>query len=259
MIRLFAVTCLALLGMSTPLFAANAPTSNLQVSDKGIIVNPCGAGYRLMASNMGRVACVPGLSTTLKGDVEANSIASRGKISAPGYIVTNGQKAAELDVKSVSFLNQIKNGLACSSGYLTGITAQGTPLCSETPTPPLPPTPSPSPAAYFEFVHQGGDGVSSFVFKVEDPALIQTLRNIVSGKDKSSPAQVMGRVVAGKENYNPKWTFHLDPQQTTLFEMTTEVCDATAPYVQANLGDWIQSVGIWCPWGSRVVREVKAP
>jgi hypothetical protein len=47
-----------------------------------------------------------------------------------------------------------------------------------------------------------------------------------------------------------------------FFEVAIEVCDATMPYVEDHLdevGGAFLPGGYWCPWTSRLTREVPAP
>ena len=57
----------------------------------------------------------------------------------------------------------------------------------------------------------------------------------------------------GKAGYNRPWTWHLDPQLTTMTEVAAGVCDAEPSYLQANLQTWIRTVGYYCPWGARLI------
>ena len=40
-----------------------------------------------------------------------------------------------------------------------------------------------------------------------------------------------------------------------MAEFSIEVCDAWPGYVEENLETWMNEVGLFCPWASRVVRE----
>ncbi|MGW5100847.1 BP74-related protein [Streptomyces sp. NPDC004100] len=63
-------------------------------------------------------------------------------------------------------------------------------------------------------------------------------------------------------SYNPRWSFHYNPETVNFFDVAIEVCDATLPYVEENLdeaGGAFLPGAIWCPWSSRLTREIKAP
>ena len=111
--------------------------------------------------------------------------------------------------------------------------------------------------AYFAFQQRSNPG-EEFVFEVTDKAKIDHARRIVSGEE-SMEVHVMGRIRKQKVPYNPKWEYHLDPATISFFTMAIEVCDANMRYVDDHLdeacGAFLPGC-FWCPWDSRVVREV---
>ena len=110
--------------------------------------------------------------------------------------------------------------------------------------------------AYFAF-RQMSD--QEFVFEVTDEAKIQHARNILSGKEQDQ-VHVMGRIIKRPAPYNPGFDYHLDPATISFFFVAIEVCDARMEYVSDHLdeacGAFLPGC-FWCPWGSRVVREVE--
>lgn len=109
--------------------------------------------------------------------------------------------------------------------------------------------------AYFAFTQQPGQ---EFVFELRDDEKIAHARRIVSGEEKER-VHVTGRLRKQKAPYNPSWDFHLDPETIDFFEQAIEVCDANMQYVEDHLdeacGAFLPGCH-WCPWDSRVVREV---
>lgn len=113
--------------------------------------------------------------------------------------------------------------------------------------------------AYFEVVEQGSP--DRFVIKLVEPAKIDFARRIASGREKRR-VHVMGTVVPKKAPYNPLWSYHLEPATITFFDMAMEVCDAAIKYVEDHLdevGGPMLPDARWCPWGSRLAREVMPP
>ncbi|GAA1983367.1 calmodulin-binding protein [Kitasatospora viridis] len=111
--------------------------------------------------------------------------------------------------------------------------------------------------AYFEFT----DGTDTFVFQLTDPAKIQQARNMLSGVDTEDTG-VMGTVVKTPAPYNQPWNYQLDPGSVHFFSMATEVCDASISYVNDHLdevGGALLPRSTWCPWHSKLTREVTAP
>jgi hypothetical protein len=66
----------------------------------------------------------------------------------------------------------------------------------------------------------------------------------------------MGGVVAGAMPYNPMWPFHLDEKSINFFEYAIELCDGTPGSIQNDFEHWIKTVRKWCPWGSKLEKEV---
>lgn len=123
-------------------------------------------------------------------------------------------------------------------------------------TPPAGPV-APAETALFQFDYPPAP--ETFVFQLNDPALIATARAGISvGADD---LHVMGRIIKTPVDYNPPWNYHLDPQSIQFFIVAIEVCDASIAYVEANLdlvGGAVLPDAIWCPWGSRLLKEISA-
>ena len=101
----------------------------------------------------------------------------------------------------------------------------------------------------------------TFVFELTDPKRIQEARDILSGK-QTGKTHVAGIIVKSPAPYNPDWSYHLNPESISFFEMAIEVCDADIRYVEDHLdeacGHFLPGCR-WCPWGSRLLREVSWP
>jgi hypothetical protein len=111
--------------------------------------------------------------------------------------------------------------------------------------------------AYFVFVQPSSPG-REFVFELTDENLIAKARRIISGEE-TNEVHVHGRIIKRSQPYNPGWAYHLDPATIQFFAMAIEVCDANMQYVEDHLdeacGAFLPGCH-WCPWDSRVVREV---
>ncbi|KAN0040825.1 hypothetical protein ACTFIV_003361 [Dictyostelium citrinum] len=110
--------------------------------------------------------------------------------------------------------------------------------------------------AYFAFkTHHDKD----FVFKLTDDKKIKVARDILSGKETET-VHVMGRIKKSRQDYNPSYSYHLDPETVTFFSMAIEVCDASLEYVEDHLdeacGAFLPGC-FYCPWASKLTREIK--
>jgi hypothetical protein len=114
-------------------------------------------------------------------------------------------------------------------------------------------------AAYFVFEQAAPKGENKlFVFKLVDSEKIDEARWIIQNK-QSTKVHVQGTIVKSKAPYNPEWSFHVDPSSVDFFEIQIEVCDANVTYVEDHLeevGGGTLPRSFWCPWSSRLTREV---
>lgn len=112
--------------------------------------------------------------------------------------------------------------------------------------------------AYFVFDYPPSP--ETFTIKLTDPNKIQEARDILSGKQQDK-THVMGRIIKSQAPYNSKWDYQLDPSTIQFFSFAIEVCDASTPYVEDHLdevGGAFLPGSFWCPWGSRLVKEVSS-
>jgi hypothetical protein len=112
--------------------------------------------------------------------------------------------------------------------------------------------------AYFEMTDVTGE---RFVVEMTDPEDIDHARALLSGETRQLP-HIMGRIKARPAEYNPMWSYHVEPRSVTFFDFSIEVCDATIPYVEEHLdevGGAFLPGGYWCDWSSRLVRELRRP
>ncbi len=112
-------------------------------------------------------------------------------------------------------------------------------------------------SAYFRFT--GTDGKLLFVIKLVEPSKIEHARRILRGEE-TSRVHVQGTIVKKPAQYNPDWSYHLEPESIDFFEFAIEVCDSAIDYVEKHLdevGGAFLPNSHWCPWSSRLVDEVE--
>ncbi len=111
------------------------------------------------------------------------------------------------------------------------------------------------PVAYFEFEDVNGD---RFVIKLVEQRKIAHARAILRGEEVEGQS-VSGTIVKRPARYNPEWSYHLKPRSIEFFDFAIEVCDASIIYVEEHLdevgGSFLPN-NRWCPWTSRLTREV---
>jgi hypothetical protein len=116
-------------------------------------------------------------------------------------------------------------------------------------------TPNPN-SAFFVFDYPPYP--ETFVIELIDEAKAEHARRILSGVEKQR-VHVSGIIVKAPAPYNHSWTFYLSPESITFFDFAVEVCDSSIKYVAEHLeevgGAFLPS-GRWCPWRSRLLREI---
>lgn len=97
-------------------------------------------------------------------------------------------------------------------------------------------------------------GGGSFRVFVTNPAAITRLVQIRSGANIGQIPN--GRIFrgSGAANHNAPHAWHLDPGDIEIVDATIELCDGSPAYVDANLAEYVDVIGRYCPWGARLVR-----
>jgi hypothetical protein len=86
---------------------------------------------------------------------------------------------------------------------------------------------------------------------VANPDTIDDIFKLQKGEsDARIPS---GRLVKGAMPYNAPWSWHIDPADVHLAEITIELCDGRPSLVEADVDHWVDTVKRFCPWGARLV------
>jgi hypothetical protein len=82
----------------------------------------------------------------------------------------------------------------------------------------------------------------------------QTIDQIYALQRGESNANIpVGRVVRGAVSYNKPWSWHIDPEEVSMAEMTAEISDGLPSYVEENLDYWVDTVKYFSPWSAMLV------
>jgi len=82
-----------------------------------------------------------------------------------------------------------------------------------------------------------------------------TIADIFALKSGMSQAYIpSGRIVSGAVPYNAPWSWHIDPEDIDMAEVTIELCDGTPSQVEANLDYWVDTVKRFCPWSAQITK-----
>jgi hypothetical protein len=119
---------------------------------------------------------------------------------------------------------------------------------------------------YFEFSTNCGHGNwqdTTFIASTSDQVLIDTvIANIA--RPLNQRKFINGNIDYGNGGHNHNsshwFLWHFIPNQWSLVAMAIEVCDG-CPYsdVDADTATWVGTIGQFCPWSGKPVREVSNP
>ncbi len=96
-------------------------------------------------------------------------------------------------------------------------------------------------------------GNSRFRIFVTNPETIEELYRLQSGESRANIPNGPLLSGPGAGMHNVPWSWHLDPEQTQMAEITIEVCDGTPDFVEEDLAYWLDQVGQYCPWSAELV------
>lgn len=93
----------------------------------------------------------------------------------------------------------------------------------------------------------------TFFVRFVDPEMISLAERIAAGKE---PQRIVtGRLRCGDGGFNRGWSWHLDPNSTSLVEASIELCDGCPSFVEAELDYWLR-LGRYCPWSTEILRPL---
>ena len=109
---------------------------------------------------------------------------------------------------------------------------------------------------YYAFTHQGDQADYGFVAKTSDREVISRIEEELDKPLEERKLHINGDIARGQKHYNSRWSWHFVPGEWNLVEVSAEVCDGRPRMVENDLDYWVGQVGYFCPWSSRVLREV---
>lgn len=99
-------------------------------------------------------------------------------------------------------------------------------------------------------------GVSGEQFRVwiTNPETIDQVMALRRGASQVSIPNGVLRTGPGQGNHNRPYTWHLDPEEIAMAEVTIELCDGRPSFIEANRDRFIQEVGRYCPWSAQLLQ-----
>jgi hypothetical protein len=81
----------------------------------------------------------------------------------------------------------------------------------------------------------------------------KTIDDVFAVQEGKSKATIPnGLLVRGGTSYNDPWSWHIDPEDIHMADMTIELSDGTPSQVEDNLDYWLYTVKRFSPWSARI-------
>jgi len=107
---------------------------------------------------------------------------------------------------------------------------------------------------YYEFVHTSTS--ETYVAATSDPEVIQEVEAQLNKPMDERDKHINGTIAHGDGGHNEGYPWHFKTGEWALADVSVEVCDGTPSFVSENVDYFVEEVGRYCPWNSRVNREV---
>ena len=107
---------------------------------------------------------------------------------------------------------------------------------------------------YFEFVHTSTS--ETFVAGTSDPQVIEEVEAQLDKPPQERNKHINGVIAHGDGGHNDGYPWYFVEGRWELAELSAEVCDGTPSFVSENVDYFVEDVGRYCPWSSRLGREV---
>ncbi len=89
------------------------------------------------------------------------------------------------------------------------------------------------------------------IFVMDDVTIDQVLA-VQRGESRATIPN--GRVIEGSVPYNKPWTWHIDPKDIQMVEVSAELSDGRPSDVEADVKYWTNTVKRFSPWNARIVK-----
>jgi len=106
----------------------------------------------------------------------------------------------------------------------------------------------------FEFIHASNNEV--MIAETSHEATIALVRAELQKPMKERTLHISGSIADGTAANSREWSWHFIPGQWSMVEASVELCDSWPSYIEENLENWIGEVRTFCPWASRVNKEL---
>jgi hypothetical protein len=96
-----------------------------------------------------------------------------------------------------------------------------------------------------------------FVARTDDDDILNMADSLLALPLDQRNMHINGPIASGDGGYNEDWSWHFVPSAWALADFSVEVCDGAPSYVEENVTYFVETVGHYCPWSSRILEEVE--
>lgn len=96
-------------------------------------------------------------------------------------------------------------------------------------------------------------GSDQFKVWITNPSAIARVMALSRGEGGGSIPNGRLRRGPGRAAHNAPFSWHLDPEDIQVVEFTIELCDGNPTYVEANVPEYADRIGRYCPWGATLI------
>ena len=87
----------------------------------------------------------------------------------------------------------------------------------------------------------------------DDESTVRDILDLQSGEGTAAIPNGALLRGSGPAEFNAPYSWHLDPTDVEMAELTIELCSARPGHVEANVDEWVDVVGRYCPWSAVLV------
>jgi hypothetical protein len=95
-------------------------------------------------------------------------------------------------------------------------------------------------------------GTEQFKIWITNPATISRVLTLHAGGSGGSIPNGRIHRGSGQAQHNAPYSWYLDPADIEIVDLAIEVCDGRPSYVEANVGEYVDRIKWYCPWGARL-------
>lgn len=110
---------------------------------------------------------------------------------------------------------------------------------------------------YFKFVHTSDS--STYIAATSDSEVLRDVEVELEKPLEERSKIINGPIARGDGGHNPGYPWHFIPDEWGLVDVAAEVCDGNPTYVSENVDYFVDEVGRYCPWSSKVLGEIEPP